>query len=57
MQIAQSQISEKSKWRQAVISKAINHYHRLRGSPSRVNGDWLCQWEMAIPPPHRIHTL
>jgi len=21
-----------------------------------VNGDWLCQWEMAIFDPHRIHT-
>ena len=23
-------------------------HHRLCGSASRVNGDWLCQWERAI---------
>ena len=33
--------------------------HGLRCSASPVltpNGDWLCQWEMAIFDPHRIHT-
>ena len=34
-------------------------YHGLRISASRVNGDWLCQWERTIfnPPPQNPYPL
>ena len=40
------------------FNQLIQFYHRLRGSAMQpcVNSDWLCQWEMAIFDPHRIHT-
>ena len=35
----------------------FGEFFKLKHQPC-VNGDWPCQWEMAIfdPSPHRIHT-
>ena len=39
-----------------VLKTAVYLSRAARYSQPCVNGDWLCQWEMAIFDPHRMHT-